>query len=88
VAKLSKPSCGKQSAPTYSQGDFLRVELFSGTAAVALSLWIRVQHCDDKRAIVYGIIDDEPSQFLGNALRCGSKLAVSYRQIRECRAPL
>ena len=50
-----------------------------------MSIWIYVDHCDDKHAIVFGTIDTEPSKWLGNSLRSGAKVAVEYRQVREHR---
>jgi len=50
-----------------------------------MSIWMYVDHCDDKHAIVFGTIDSEPSEWLGDAVRSGEKLAVSYRQVREHR---
>src|SRR6476620_214242 len=76
---------GTNPAPRYRQGDYLRVELGLGVAGSSVSIWMYVDHCDDKHAIVFGAIDGEPSEWLGNALRRGAKLAVSYRQVREHR---
>ena len=69
----------------YQQGDYLRVELLSEVAGRSISIWMYVDHCDDKHAIIFGTIDSEPSEWLGSTLRSGAKLAVSYRQIREHR---
>lgn len=69
----------------YEQGDYLRVELLSEVAGRSMSIWMYVDHCDDKHAIVFGTMDSEPSEWLGSTLRSGAKLAVSYRQIREHR---
>jgi hypothetical protein len=71
--------------PKYQKGDYLRVELFSGVAGSSMSIWMYVDHCDDKHAIVFGTIDTEPSEWLGNSLKSGTKVAVEYRQVREHR---
>jgi hypothetical protein len=71
--------------PKYQKGDYLRVELLSGVADSSVSIWLYVDHCDDRHAIVFGTIDSEPSEWLGNTLRSGAKLAVSYRVVREHR---
>jgi len=73
--------------PRFNLGDRLRIELCSGHAVTAVSVWICVDHCDDQREIVFGTVDSEPSQQLGRAFRCGAKLAASYRQVRERRRP-
>jgi hypothetical protein len=69
----------------YRKGDYLRVELFSGVAGSSMSIWMYVDHCDDKHAIIFGTIDTGPSDWLGNSLRSGTKVAVGYRQVREHR---
>lgn len=79
--------CNGHAVPAYNQGDHVRVELLSGNAGATVSVWIRVEHCDDQHAIVFGTIDGEIPQGIGNALRRGATLAASYRQVRECRAP-
>ncbi len=71
-------------ASKYRHGEYVRIEMVAG-GTQARSIWMRVDHCDDKRAIVYGTIDDETSQRLGNTLRSGAKLGASYRQVREHR---
>lgn len=68
----------------YHHGEYVRIEMVTG-GAQARSIWMRVERCDDKRAIVYGTIDDETSQKFGNAFRSGAKLGASYRQVREIR---
>jgi len=76
---------GTNSPPKYQQGDYMRVELLPAVADSSTSIWMFVDHCDDQHAIVFGTIDSEPSEWLGDALRSGAKLAVSYAQIREHR---
>ena len=80
-----KGALGTNAIPKYQKGDYLRVELFSGVAGSSMSIWIYVDHCDDKHAIVFGTIDTEPSEWLGNSLKSGAKVAVEYRQVREHR---
>ncbi len=76
---------GTSALPKYEKGDYLRVELLSGVAGSSMSIWMYVDHCDDKHAIVFGTIDSEPSEWLGNSLKSGAKVAVGYRQVRERR---
>ena len=80
-----KKALGKNAVPKFQKGDYLRVELLSGVAGSSMSIWMYVDHCDDKHAIVFGTIDTEPSKWLGNSLRSGTKVAVEYRQVREHR---
>ena len=76
---------GTNALPKYQKGDYLRVELLSGVAGSSMSIWMYVDHCDDKHAIVFGTIDIEPPEWSGNTLRSGTKVAVEYRQVREHR---
>jgi hypothetical protein len=73
------------SLPKYRHGDYLRVDLSFGAASSPIALWICVDHCSEKCAIVFGTIDSEPEKWLGKALTLGEKLAVSYRSVQECR---
>ena len=75
----------KNATARYQQGDYLRVDLLSEVSDGSMSIWMFVDHCDEKHAIVFGTIDCEPSEWLGNTLRAGAKLAASYSQIREHR---
>lgn len=102
MKKLSLPGtsrryfyqCGNQrgrsnidAVSRYNQGDCLLVDLPSGTTDT-MSVWILVDHCDDKHAIVFGTVDREPNfpKHFGRLFRRGAKLAASYRQVREHRA--
>jgi hypothetical protein len=76
---------GTNATSKYQHGDYLRVELLSEVPGRSMSIWMYVDHCDDKHAIVFGTIDSEPSEWLGNKLRSGARLAASYNQIREHR---
>lgn len=80
-----KAALGTDPMPKYQKGDYLRVELLSGVAGRSMSIWMYVDHCDDKHAIVFGTIDTEPSGWLVNSLKSGTRVAVGYRQIREHR---
>jgi hypothetical protein len=68
-----------------SHREYVKVEVLSGVAH-PISVWIRVEHCDDKCGIVYGVVDDEQAPDLGKALKSGARLAAGYRQVRERRA--
>ena len=85
IEEIDRPVFSTTATSKYQQGDYLRVELPSEVAGRSMSIWMYVNHCDDKHAIVFGTIDSQPSEWLGSALSSGAKLAVSYRQIREHR---
>jgi hypothetical protein len=42
-----------------------------------------VDHCDDEKRLVYGVLDSEPVNDYGGKAKLGSQLAVSYDNIRE-----
>ncbi len=42
-----------------------------------------VDHTDDKKRLVFGVLDNEPVNDRGGKVRLGSQLAVSYDNIRE-----
>ena len=81
----TKGALGTNAMPKYQKGDYLRVELLSGVPGSSMSIWIYVDHCDDKHAIVFGTVDTEPSDWFGNSLKSGTKVAVAYGQVREHR---
>jgi hypothetical protein len=81
----AKGTLATNAMPKYHKGDYLRVELLSGVAGGSVSIWMYVEHADDEHALVFGTIDTEPAEWLGNSLRSGTKVAVEYRQVREHR---
>ena len=69
-------------------GEYVRVEVLAATRLhKPMFVWMRVEHCDDRHGIVYGVVDDQGSDELGRALASGAKLAASYRTVRERRTP-
>ena len=74
-------------ASKYSRGEYVLIEIMSG-GNNAISVWMRVDHSDDERSLVFGTIDDDDSYGLGHALRSGAKLAASYGRVLESRVPL
>jgi len=50
-------------------------------------MWVIVQSRDDKKRIVYGVLDNDPldeSHYSGK-LKLGSQVVVSYDKVREHR---
>ncbi len=81
----NKAVSGTNALPKYQKGDYLRVELLSERAGSSMSMWMYVDDCDDKHAIVFGTIDTKPSERWGDSPRTGTKVAVEYHQVREHR---
>ncbi len=71
--------------PAYEPGDYIKVEFSDETTGVGEWMWVRVDHCDDARQIVFGTLDDAPINDQSGKLKLGTELAVSFTQIREHR---
>lgn len=74
--------------PTYEKGDYVKVEFPDEATGVAEWMWVRVDHCDEEKRLVFGRLDNEPLNDYDERLRRGSSLVVSYAQIREHRKPI
>jgi hypothetical protein len=69
--------------PTYARGDYVKVEFQDETTVIGEWMWVRVDHCDDEKQLVFGTLDNEPVNDYQGKVGLGSELAVSYAQIRE-----
>ena len=74
--------------PTYERGDYVKVEFQDETNVIGEWMWVRVDHCDDEKQLVFGTLDNVASQRLRRQDRCwGSELAVAYSQFEYTRGP-
>jgi len=73
--------------PAYEKGDFVKVEFPGEAGGLSEWMWIRVQSCDDAQRLVLGILDSIPLQSHGQGVRLGTKLAVSYDNVRDHKKP-
>lgn len=71
--------------PTYERGDYVKVEFQDEPNVIGEWMWVRVDHCDDEKQLVFGTLDNEPVNDYEGKMELGSELAVSYAQIREHR---
>jgi hypothetical protein len=46
--------------PTYERGDYVKVEFQDETTVIGEWMWMRVHHCDDKKQLVFGTLDNQP----------------------------
>jgi uncharacterized protein DUF2314 len=69
--------------PTYAHGDYVKVEFQDETTVISEWMWVRVDHCDDEKQLVFGTLDNEPVNDYEGKIDLGSELAISYSQIRE-----
>jgi hypothetical protein len=88
VEEPGRRSFAQVTAPRYKRGDYLWVELLPGTTGGPVCVWMCVNHCDERHAVVFGTIESEPPYRLGNGLRRGGVLAATYCQVREHLAAL
>ena len=71
----------------YDHGDYVKVDFGAQTRGLpGESMWVRVDHCDDERELLFGTLDNEPI-VNPEDLQLGQELAISYSQIREHRKP-
>lgn len=75
----------REATPTYERGDYVKVEFPDETTGIGEWMWVRVNHCDEKKQLVFGVLDNQPLHDYGDGIRLGSELAVSFSQIREHR---
>jgi len=73
--------------PAYNRGDYVKVEFPDKTTGIGEWMWMRVDHCDDSKQLVFGQLDNEPLNSYGASVELGSQLAVSYSQIRQHNKP-
>lgn len=46
--------------PIYERGDYIKVEFPDEATGIGEWMWVRVDHCDDQKQIVFGTLDNEP----------------------------
>jgi len=71
--------------PRYEHGDYVKVEFPDETTGIGEWMWVRVDHCDDEKKLVFGTLDNGPLNDYSGKVKLGSQLAVSYDNIREHR---
>lgn len=69
--------------PVYERGDYLKVEFPDENTGIGEWMWMIVDHTDDKKRLVYGVLDNEPLNDYSGKVQLGSQLAVSFDNIRE-----
>jgi hypothetical protein len=69
--------------PTYEHGDYVKVEFPDEATGIGEWMWVRVNHCDDEKKLVFGMLDNEPVNDYDGKIELGSELAISYAQIRD-----
>lgn len=70
---------------TYQRGDYIKVEFPDETTGIGEWMWVRVDHCDEQKQLVFGTLDNEPLNEYGGKVKLGSELAISYDRVKEHR---
>ena len=73
--------------PTFERGDYIKVEFPDETTGIGEWMWMIVDHCDDEKRVVYGVLDSDPVNQYGRKVKLGSQLAISYDNIRDHKKP-
>jgi len=69
--------CNERHQATYAVADHVKVEIGNER------LWLLVRRCDERRRLVFGTLDSEPSNDYDGQVVLGSELVVSFSKIRE-----
>jgi hypothetical protein len=67
--------------PQFHAGEFVKAEFKDDTSGENEWMWVRVESCDDKRQVLFGSLDSVPVVHT-QALKLGSKVALSYSRVR------
>lgn len=70
---------------TYEHGDYVKVEFEGENGMPGEWMWVRVDHSDDVKQLLFGTLDNEPLNEYAGKVKLGSELAISYSQVREHR---
>ena len=71
----------------FDRGDYVKVEFENGVQGLPGEwMWVRVNHCDEERQVVFGTLDNDPV-VNSEDLQLGQELAISYGKVREHRKP-
>jgi hypothetical protein len=71
---------------TYAKGDYVKVEFPDDVTGIGEWMWVKVDHCDDEKRILYGVLDNQPVKDY-DKIGLGSLLAISFDNVREHRNP-
>ena len=71
--------------PQYEPSDHIKVEFEGEGGMPGEWMWVIVQNRDDKKRIVFGMLDNEPLNEYDGKVKLGSHLAISYDRVREHR---
>jgi hypothetical protein len=59
---------------TYAKGDYVKVEFSDHVTGIGEWMWVKVDHCDDEKRILYGVLDNEPVKDYDGKIGLGSLL--------------
>jgi hypothetical protein len=67
-------------------GDYVKFEIKNDATSESEWMWLRVDHSDDEKKLVFGWLDSQPLVFSAE-LALGQHMAVSYDNVRDRRRP-
>jgi len=67
----------------YEPDDYVKAEIVDEVTKQSEWLWVRVDHCDEEKRVVFGRLDNIP--LVNTDLKLGQEIAVSYENVREHR---
>ena len=73
--------------PQYAKGDYIKVEFPDDSTGVSEWMWVRVDHCDDEKRLVFGTLDSIPLNSHGGRVTLGKEMAINFERIREHKKP-
>lgn len=68
----------------YEPGDYVKFEIKDDQTGASEWLWLRVDHSDEEKQLVFGRLDSQPVVF---PLSLSQELAVSFPNIRQHKKP-
>ncbi len=71
----------------YEKGGYIKVNFEETEGPIGEWMWVRVESCDDRRCLVFGVLANEPVNDASGNLHIGSQIAVSYNKVREHSKP-
>jgi hypothetical protein len=67
---------------SFAAGDYVKFEIKNDATGESEWMWLRVEHSDESKKLVFGWLDSETIVFAAD-LKLGQHMAVSYENVRD-----
>lgn len=67
---------------TFVAGDYVKFEIKNDATGESEWMWLKVDHCDESKRLVFGRLDNEPV-ISATDLNLGQHMAVSFDNVRD-----